>query len=59
MTTVQLTALLPLLGIAGTSIILMAAVAVRRDRRWSVAITVIGLAVSLGVRLHRPVSGAV
>ncbi len=49
MTTVQLTALLPLLGIAGTSIVLMAAVAVRRDRRWSVAITVIGLAVSLGL----------
>lgn len=48
MTTVQFTALLPLLGIAGTSMILMAAVAVRRDRRWSVAITVIGLAVSLG-----------
>jgi len=49
--TSQLTALLPLLGIAGTSIVLMAAVAIRRDRRWSLAITLAGLAASFGLLL--------
>lgn len=52
----ELTALLPVLGIAGTSVVLMLAVAVRRDRRWSLAITVAGLALSFGLVLRaRPV----
>lgn len=48
MTTDQLTALLPLLGIAATSIVLMAAIAIRRDRLWSLVITLAGLAASFG-----------
>ncbi len=48
MTSTQLTALLPLLGIAGTSIVLMAAVSIRRSNRWTQVITLGGLAVSFG-----------
>ena len=48
MTTTELTALLPLLGVAGTSIVIMAAIAIRRDRRWTISITLMGLAISLG-----------
>ena len=56
MTTTDLRALLPLLGIAGTSIVLMSAIAIRRDRRWTISITLAGLAVSLGLILAaRPV----
>jgi NADH-quinone oxidoreductase subunit N len=47
--TAQLTALLPLIGIAGTSIVLMTATAVRRNRHWSLAITVVGLVTSFGL----------
>jgi len=47
--TTQFTALLPLLGVAGTSIVLMAAVAIRRDRRLIISITMAGLAVSFGL----------
>ena len=49
MTGTELTALLPLIGVAGTSIVLMAAIAIKRDRRWTIAITLVGLAVSLGL----------
>jgi NADH-quinone oxidoreductase subunit N len=49
--TTQLSALLPLIGVAGSSIVLMAAIAIRRDRRWTVSITVAGLAVSLALLL--------
>jgi NADH-quinone oxidoreductase subunit N len=45
----ELTALLPLIGIAATSIVLMAAVAVRRNRTWSLTITLAGLAASFGL----------
>ena len=56
MTASEFTALLPLLGVAGTSIVLMLAIAIRRDRRWTVSITIVGLAVSLGlVFAARPV----
>jgi NADH-quinone oxidoreductase subunit N len=56
MTTTDLRALLPLLGIAATSIVLMSAIAIRRDRRWTISITLVGLAVSLGLLLAaRPV----
>lgn len=48
----QLTALLPLIGVAATSIVLMAAVALRRNRTWSVAITLAGLAASFGLLLE-------
>jgi len=48
-TGVQLTALAPLIAIAATSIVLMAAIAVRRNRTWSVAITLAGLAASFGL----------
>ena len=54
MTSTEFTALLPLLGVAGTSIVLMSAIAIRRDRRWTISITLVGLAVSLGLRLRRP-----
>ena len=49
MTTDLFIALLPLLGIAGTSIVLMSAIAIRRDRWWTISITVFGLAISLGL----------
>jgi NADH-quinone oxidoreductase subunit N len=49
MTATEFTALLPLLGVAGTSIVLMSAIAIRRDRRWTITITLFGLAISLGL----------
>jgi NADH-quinone oxidoreductase subunit N len=49
MTSTDLHAMLPLLGIAGTSIVLMSAIAVKRDRRRTISITLAGLAVSLGL----------
>jgi len=56
MTSTDLHALLPLFGIAGTSIVLMSAIAIRRDRRWTISITLVGLAISLGLLLTaRPV----
>lgn len=57
MTSAQITALLPLLGIAGTSIVLMAAVSIRRSNRWTQVITLGGLAVSFGALfVARPAS---
>ena len=57
MTAAEFTALLPLLGIAGTSIVLMSAIAIRRDRRWAMAITIAGLSVSFGLLFAaRPVT---
>jgi len=56
MTSTDLRALLPLFGIAGTSIVLMSAIAIKRDRRWTISITLGGLAISLGLLLAaRPV----
>jgi NADH-quinone oxidoreductase subunit N len=47
----QLAALAPLVGLAATSIVVMLAVVIRRDRRWSLAITLAGLATSAGLLL--------
>jgi len=56
MTSTDLSALLPLFGIAGTSIVLMSAIAIKRDRLWTISITLGGLAISLGLLLAaRPV----
>lgn len=49
MSTNELTALAPMIGIAATSILLMAIVAVRRNQTVNIVITVAGLAVSLGL----------
>jgi NADH-quinone oxidoreductase subunit N len=49
--TVELTALAPVLGVAATSIVLMAAIAIRRVPRLAVTLTLVGLAVSLGLLL--------
>ncbi len=49
MTSNELIALLPMLGVAGTSIVLMLAIAIRRDRRSTISITVFGLAFSFGL----------
>ena len=49
MTASELTALLPLLGVAGSSVVLMLAISVRRDRRWALIITISGLAVSFAL----------
>ena len=44
----ELIALLPLLIVAGTSIVVMLAVAVHRDHRLSASLTFIGLAAAFG-----------
>lgn len=49
MTSAQFTALLPLLGIAGTSIVLMAVISIRRDHRLTQIITLGGLVGSFGL----------
>jgi len=49
MTASEFTALLPLVGVAGTSIVLMLAISIRRDRRWALIITILGLAVSFAL----------
>jgi NADH-quinone oxidoreductase subunit N len=49
MTGVELTALAPVLGVAATSIVLMAVVAVRPNRLWNTTITIAGLAGSFGL----------
>ncbi|MBW2726375.1 MAG: NADH-quinone oxidoreductase subunit N [Deltaproteobacteria bacterium] len=46
MTATELTALLPLVGVAGTSVVLMLAISIRRDRQWALIITILGLALS-------------